>query len=1530
MNQNDTAGIINLFDESLTLFQQEKFPQDQCLELLKYILGATSTINITRVFLAVLNVTPNVLQLSAIIKALDIDKSELLRYLDPSLLVEMELVDSGFGKRIIKTNTNLLYRQKRFNLLREESEGFAKFILEVHTSPLRSSSVDNAKITAANIEKLIGYFDLDPVRSLDIFLDVMADNIMYNCQFYLQVLQHSPWWPKSLSNRNPQVVMQQLVNNEPVDFKPLGNGGNYAAAQILGFKLQNLNKEGNVSPTVAHLTAVLIKEGFVSLGDLYAFLSPADADMDEWESQWKKEMDDKAFEAKASALALAAPLADDNPNGLPVESSSSRAATPAAQTTTSPADKKPDTLKVFEKQKAGLLFALVAIGAMRPALYLMSRFPFISRAYPDIADMIHRIVEFAIEPLYSQTVSVMPKSMGVKPTPEDVAEDSLWRGPTLPTLDPRKLTGNLGGACEFYYSNWTSELCTINSVKELKHLSYGLLKFTNALVGQSHKLMSKLCRIGNFFCQQDELMVEEFWQEYFRQFILPGISLVGPNFAVINDVYSLMQHFTLEARYSMYGEWSSVVSKTSPHLKLAVSRAEKQTKDILKKLSKQNVKQMMRRLAKVSCSNPVTSFTVFISQVESYDNLGDLVVEAARYFPDLGWDVLPYVVLTQLTSGRGTQQVNGMTDRKWIQSLSSFTSKLCHQYSNMDPKPILLYLVKQLHTEDSTHVTVLRSLLSEMAGISQLSNLTTEQVEGFGGGPKLRSVMATAIDNKQRDGSEAPAKALLGSLQELGIVCELFVGLVRIQTSFIYKVEESMAYQKVMAHRYDELTHVLNQYIELIIDYMDSDVFEQSFVSIPQLCGTYGVPVTWAFALWRMHLGDELRKSDAEPVLEPLISAVKSILPASVWDFLDPNFYVNFWQLSLYDIYYPESSYESVDKKIQDQISGLETAVTTTNDNVRESEFELRPMRREIDRLKSLQSNLRIESKRHSLHFSRCVKRLELQKSTWFAANDDSNVRREQIENFLSHCILPRCIHSPMDAVFCARFIWTLHSLGLPNLNTLSLFDKLFSDGFVQAALRTCTLFEAENFGLFISTVLEGLEKWRKDKMVYLREALGYSGESTLPGFLYNVAEGTLLDFDMYRSVLEKWHSKLSSTIIDCLGSEDYMHRQNAIILLKNTINIFPATENIGWELYDKIEQLKNHEVLEDLKLSATALFGHLYRRSKDWIPVYEFRNVSDERKQLAIALMEKRKAKNASMLAARRSTTPIEAKPKEKRGEVANKERPEPAKQQEKTDKENEEISSRSKTRDSATKREDEAVNKDKDKRTRIFSESRQESVRNPSSRESRRNSPQAEKGKSNGLGPKSLPPTPRLGRQRDRESEREREEEKAKERERERDRIRERERQQRERDRENKRKDERERERERERNRERELRDKERERRAENDRKRDWRSRGGRDSVNSLPLGSRDGSRANSPRLPNIPEKPILSRNGIERDRARDRDRGGDRRGRDSYRDRDQERDRRPRKEPPLPPPSDPHPDENKRSAEEQGGRSNKRRRN
>lgn len=98
-----------------------------------------------------------------------IDPAIMLERLSDDTLEQITLISSQqqAQKKYVRTKTKLFYKQQKFNLLREESEGYAKLIID-----LSNASVGSADSCITHVRSLIGYFDLDPNRVLDIILDV--------------------------------------------------------------------------------------------------------------------------------------------------------------------------------------------------------------------------------------------------------------------------------------------------------------------------------------------------------------------------------------------------------------------------------------------------------------------------------------------------------------------------------------------------------------------------------------------------------------------------------------------------------------------------------------------------------------------------------------------------------------------------------------------------------------------------------------------------------------------------------------------------------------------------------------------------------------------------------------------------------------------------------------------------------------------------------------------------------------------------------------------------------------------------------------------------------------------------------------------------------------------------------------------------------------------------------------------------------------------------------------------------------------
>ena len=126
--------------------------------------------------------------------------------LDETILPQLGLVRETFRRAGVKQATNLLYRQANYNLLREETEGYSKLITDLYTiSSSVSPPPEVAEQTFERIKALIGTFDLDVGRALDVTLDVAASVVVKQVKFFVRLLRVSSWWPR------PQINVQSAI-----------------------------------------------------------------------------------------------------------------------------------------------------------------------------------------------------------------------------------------------------------------------------------------------------------------------------------------------------------------------------------------------------------------------------------------------------------------------------------------------------------------------------------------------------------------------------------------------------------------------------------------------------------------------------------------------------------------------------------------------------------------------------------------------------------------------------------------------------------------------------------------------------------------------------------------------------------------------------------------------------------------------------------------------------------------------------------------------------------------------------------------------------------------------------------------------------------------------------------------------------------------------------------------------------------------------------------------------------------------------
>lgn len=123
-------------------------------------------------------------------------------------------------------------------------------------SEAESAIVARASATWDRVLRLIGFFDLDPNRALDVILDVFSVHLATHWRFFLAFLSVSPWSSRSSKRKaeegmdvepNPEQyrgkTLDEILELAEVDsgyiapspFSPNGSNAR-VLAQVLGFK----------------------------------------------------------------------------------------------------------------------------------------------------------------------------------------------------------------------------------------------------------------------------------------------------------------------------------------------------------------------------------------------------------------------------------------------------------------------------------------------------------------------------------------------------------------------------------------------------------------------------------------------------------------------------------------------------------------------------------------------------------------------------------------------------------------------------------------------------------------------------------------------------------------------------------------------------------------------------------------------------------------------------------------------------------------------------------------------------------------------------------------------------------------------------------------------------------------------------------------------------------------------------------------------------------------------------------------------
>ena len=787
--------------------------------------------------------------------------------------------------------------------------------------------------------------------------------------------------------------------------------------ELLGFKFKfYLSEEdesgGKVPESLFRQTALMIQYGVLDMEVIYDLLGPSDEEI--MQSAEKELVDAKDMVRKMSIVSTSQDKKEDDS-----------------------ADAFHDhEAVVASNQKFGLLKALLDVGAWTEAEKLITRLPlFYAVSQPSIAKALSNLIHIKMAPVHEKHSGLgcrlrtkryesMSESDKLARSFEDFKEMIV---PMLLSLGP--------------YAYHDSVLL-YKVVRILK----ASLKIPTDDPGKDREKIADPVDPQVSCLYYDALTILD-------EVILPALSLMdGPNCSLGEEIWSVLRVYPYHMRYRLYGQWKGDTFSQHALLMKKKASVQKSIKRIMQRLSKENVKHTSRQLAKLSHSSPGLLFDYVLSQIQLYDNLIGPVVDSLRYLTNLSFDVLGYEIIEALNNPeKDRTKHDGTSISLWLQSLSNFCGAVYKKHS-IDLTGILQYVANQLKIKRSLDLLILKEVVLKMSGIDAAEELTEEQIEAMAGGELLRQ---EAGSFNQIKNTKKSSQKLKDAVIDNNLAVPLCLLMAQQRNCVVYQETEN-SHLKLVGNLFDQCQDTLVQFGQFLATNLSIDDYTLRLPPMNELLTRYHVNSDLAFFLARPMFNhqislrlDALRRDDpkawksktdgekneiyvkaAREVMEPVITAIRPLHPARVWVDISPQFFTTFWSLTMYDLFVPDPIYEK-------EIAKLKMAPSKVDEN---KDLNASRKKKEKERIQTMMEKLIDEQKKQREHVDRVRARLEAEKDTWFLSRSSN---QPTLTTFLQLFLFPRCIFTAIDAIYCAKFVQTLHMLKTPNFSTLLLFDRV-------------------------------------------------------------------------------------------------------------------------------------------------------------------------------------------------------------------------------------------------------------------------------------------------------------------------------------------------------------------------------------------------------------------------------------------------------------------------------------------------------
>uniref|UniRef100_A0A158P8F9 THO complex subunit 2 n=1 Tax=Angiostrongylus cantonensis TaxID=6313 RepID=A0A158P8F9_ANGCA len=1039
------------------------------------------------------------------------------------------------------------YKQAKYNLLREESEGYSKLITEL----MDGGGGLPPKTMMTRVLCLIGQFNLDPNRVTDIVLECF-ECCASQKTFYISLLKEI--------KANKDYLCTLLGFNPIIEmWSSLG--------QVAMYKCF-LKAAGKETPFSLYIvTSSLIQEDMIDLMKITGFMVPKAEGIKETHRARAAKAGERARKAE-TILASNIPLdasrnanvdAMDNGQSIVGVSLAAVAAIQEADDAKLAAELNEQTV-LSTNQKLGLVCALIEDGAWPLAKTLIDRLPEYyavqasTRVSNAISDLIGRTIEnFYIKKCSNKLedlnvdvkVETRPAIIDCVSSWDDLASltSMLWYvGPRL-AYRPLIMTKLVRLITMFYREQpKAADGTPMDSPSTLPVLcSHSDLR-TSKLRSKTLGVVNNIERTSSFTNDDGHSR-----RGYSTRIVVIGLQYwsFGRSMDLVTDVSVYMAipliwtvSFTNPSKVYRKGFrtfWKFGNTMRHPEVNIMRGKVLGRTKYVLKRLSKETVRVMGRQLGKLCHIHPVTVFDYLLSQVQSFDNLIQPVVESLRFLTNLEFDL----------SSPEKQQLKASDGKlsPWMQALATLVGAVYKKY-NVELAGMLNYVINQLKNEKSFDLLVLREVIQNMACIEGVAGATSDQLEALGGGELLRQEAGSYTNARNKRASARLRDAVMTGDIAIGLCI-----LIAQQRECVVYRESSRLPLKLVGEMVDQCRDTLLQLGTFLWANVRQDDYAMRIPPAHTLILDYHLRIDAAIAFsLAMHFLVITQfvffKSAFDDIVAKLMKQLEPCIPKHVCRDIPVRLLVVFWILSSYDIEVPTMAYERAIENIRRQMKEVaDSPVTSKSKRAKEEE-----------RLRSLENKLKEEEKRQAEH------------------------------------------------IYSAKLIIILHQQRITLFQSLVFIDKLFID--VLPLICALTENEANSIGTFLQILLSHAQRWHSDSSIFEKECEGF------PGLVSKTRQDKTtesVNYESFRRLCFKWQMRLHTAFNSVLSvvNNEYVSVRNCLVVMTKLAPCFPLLKDLVDSVEKLVEKVRDNEKgkRDELSLKAASYLVRLKMRN---VPVYE------------------------------------------------------------------------------------------------------------------------------------------------------------------------------------------------------------------------------------------------------------------------------------------------------------------------------------